>query len=178
MFTDIQDFTKRMSAQEHLGMELIRQHNEIMDDVIRKHNGTLVKNIGDAYLIDFGSAVNAVEAAVEAQNQFAECNKEKTQLDEILVRISIHLGDVVMQGKDLFGDGVNIASRLQSITPPGGICISREVFAHVKTKTAFHCVAIGTHELKGIPDPVGTFYRYGLAKSILRRKVNLPANGK
>ena len=157
MFTDIQDFTKRMSAQEHLGMELIRQHNEIMDKAIRRHNGTLVKNIGDAYLVDFGSAVNAVEAAVEAQNQFAECNKGKTQLDQILVRISIHLGDVVIQGNDMFGDGVNIASRLQSITPPGGICISREVFAHVKTKTAFQCVAIGAHELKGIPDPVEVY---------------------
>ena len=157
MFTDIQDFTKRMSAEEHLGMELIRQHNEIMDEAIRKHQGTLVKNIGDAYLVDFGSAVNAVEAAVEAQNQFAECNKGKTQVDQILVRISIHLGDVVMQGSDLFGDGVNIASRLQSVTPPGGICISREVFAHVKTKTAFQSVAIGAYELKGIPDPVEVY---------------------
>lgn len=157
MFTDIQDFTKRMSAQEHLGMELIRQHNVIMDEAIRRYHGTLVKNIGDAYLVDFGSAVNAVEAAVEAQNQFAECNKGKTQLDQILVRISIHLGDVVMQGNDMFGDGVNIASRLQSITPPGGICISREVFAHIKTKTAIQCVAIGAHELKGIPDAVEVY---------------------
>jgi adenylate cyclase len=157
MFTDIQDFTKRMSAQEQLGMELLRQHNEIMDEAIRRHQGTLVKNIGDAYLVDFGSAVNAVEAAVEAQSKFAECNHGKTQLEQILVRISIHLGDVVVQGSDMFGDGVNIASRLQSITPPGGICISREVFAHVKTKTAFQTVAIGAHQLKGITDPVEVF---------------------
>src|SRR3972149_6730055 len=121
MFTDIQDFTKRMSAEEQVGMELLRQHNEIMDEAIRRHQGTLVKNIGDAYLVDFGSDVNAVEAAVEAQNKFSECNRSKTKLEQILVRISIHLGDVVIQGNDMFGDGVNIASRLQSITHPGGI---------------------------------------------------------
>lgn len=157
MFTDIQDFSKRMSAQEQLGMEILRQHNEIMDGAILKHHGTLVKNIGDAYLVDFGSAVNAVNAAIEAQRQFAETNRNRSQLDQILVRISIHLGDVVVQGNDMFGDGVNIASRLQSLTPPGGICISREVYAHVKSRPDFQCIPLGSHELKGIAEPIEVY---------------------
>jgi adenylate cyclase len=157
MFTDIKDFTKRMSASENRGMRLLQAHNQVMDGAIQRHQGVLVKNIGDAYLVDFGSAVNAVEAAVDAQNLFAQFNKTAGADEEILVRISIHLGDVVVQGSDVFGDGVNVASRLQSITPPGGICISREVFAQVKTKIDATCVSIGSHELKGVPEPVDVY---------------------
>ncbi|MGA2641603.1 MAG: adenylate/guanylate cyclase domain-containing protein, partial [Spirochaetia bacterium] len=73
------------------------------------------------------------------------------------VRISIHLGDVVVQGSDVFGDGVNVASRLQSITPPGGICISREVYTHVKSKMDAECVSIGAHALKGVTEPVDVY---------------------
>jgi adenylate cyclase len=157
MFTDIKDFTKRMNASESLGMRLLRTHNEIMDGAIERHHGVLVKNIGDAYLVDFGSAVNAVEAAVDAQALFARFNKEAGPDEEILVRISIHLGDVVVQGADVFGDGVNVASRLQSITPPGGICISREVYTHVKSKMNAECVSIGSHALKGVTDSVDVY---------------------
>jgi len=157
MFTDIKDFTKRMNASESLGMRLIQKHNEIMDGAIRRHQGVLVKNIGDAYLVDFGSAVNAVEAAVDAQGLFAGINKDAGTDEEILVRISIHLGDVVVQGSDVFGDGVNVASRLQSITPPGGICISRDIYTHVKSRMEAECVSIGSHALKGVTEPVEVY---------------------
>jgi class 3 adenylate cyclase len=157
MFTDIKDFTKRMNASESLGMRLLQTHNDIMDGAIQRHQGVLVKNIGDAYLVDFSSAVNAVEAAVDAQGQFARFNKDAGPDEEILVRISIHLGDVVVQGSDVFGDGVNVASRLQSITPPGGICISREVYTHVKSKMDAECVSIGAHALKGVTEPVDVY---------------------
>ena len=157
MFTDIKDFTKRMNASESLGMSLMQKHNEIMDGAIQRHQGVLVKNIGDAYLVDFNSAVNAVEAAVDAQQLFAGINKGASADDEILVRISIHLGDVVVQGSDVFGDGVNVASRLQSITPPGGICISRDVYTHVKSRMDAECVSIGSHALKGVTEPVEVY---------------------
>jgi adenylate cyclase len=157
MFTDIKDFTKRMNASESLGMRLIQKHNEIMDGAIQRHQGVLVKNIGDAYLVDFGSAVNAVEAAVDAQGLFAGINKGADAGEEILVRISIHLGDVVVQGSDVFGDGVNVASRLQSITPPGGICISRDVYTHVKSRMDAECVSIGSYALKGVTEPVDVY---------------------
>jgi len=157
MFTDIKDFTKRMNASESRGMRLLQKHNEIMDGAIERHQGELVKNIGDAYLVSFGSAVNAVEAAVDAQGLFARANTGTGSDDEILVRISIHLGDVVVQGADVFGDGVNVASRLQSITPPGGICISREVYTHVKSKLEAECVSIGSHALKGVTEPVDVY---------------------
>jgi len=157
MFTDIKDFTKRMNARESLGLRLLEKHNEIMDGALRRHHGTFVKNIGDAYLVEFGSAVNAVEAAVDAQGLFARLNAEVGSAEEILVRISIHLGDVLIQDGDLFGDGVNIASRLQSITPPGGICISGDVYTHVRGKVDAECSSIGRHELKGVAEPVEVF---------------------
>jgi adenylate cyclase len=99
MFTDIKDFTKRMNASESLGLRLMQTHNEVMDGAIQRHQGVLVKNIGDAYLVDFGSAVNAVEAAVDAQGLFAGINKDAGVDEEILVRISIHLGDVVVRDR-------------------------------------------------------------------------------
>ncbi len=157
MFTDIKDFTKRMNASESLGMRLMQKHNEIMDGAIQRHQGVLVKNIGDAYLVDFASAVNAVEAAVDAQGLFAGINKDAGADEEILVRISIHLGDVVVQGSDVFGDGVNVASRLQSITPAGGICISRDVYTHVKSRMEAACVSIGSFALKGVTEPVDVY---------------------
>ena len=157
MFTDIQDFTRRMSADESVGMALLKEHNAIMDAAVRNHHGKVVKNIGDSYLVDFGSAVNAVEAAIEAQRLFGEHNRGKTSSQQILVRISIHLGDIVVKGDDVFGDGVNIASRLQSITPAGGICTSREVINHAKSKVPFQGASIGTHDLKGIPEPVEVY---------------------
>lgn len=157
MFTDIQDFTRRMSEREALGLTLLRKHNEIMDSVVTKHGGTVVKNIGDAYLVDFGSAVNAVQAAIEAQNSFAQFNEEKIDDEKILVRICIHLGDVVVEGNDMFGDGVNVASRLQTLTPPGAICISRDVYHQVKSKLTFRSASLGLQELKGIPEPIEVF---------------------
>jgi adenylate cyclase len=172
MFTDIKDFTKRMSTSEALGMGLLKTHNEIMDGAIQRHQGVLVKNIGDAYLVDFGSAVNAVEAAVDAQQLFARYNETAGRDQAVLVRISIHLGDVVVQDADVFGDGVNVASRLQSLTPPGGICISREVYAHVKTRLNAECVSIGSHELKGVTEPVEV---YQVLTTLVPRPVVPPA---
>lgn len=172
MFTDIKDFTKRMNASESLGMRLMQKHNEIMDGAIQRHQGVLVKNIGDAYLVDFGSAVNAVEAAVDAQGLFADINKDAGADDEILVRISIHLGDVVVQGSDVFGDGVNVASRLQSITPPGGICISRDVYTHVKSRLEADCVSIGSYALKGVTEPVAV---YQVLTTLVPRAIVSPA---
>jgi adenylate cyclase len=173
MFTDIKDFTKRMNASESLGMRLVQKHNEIMDGAIQRHQGVLVKNIGDAYLVDFGSAVNAVEAAVDAQGLFAGINKDAGADEEILVRISIHLGDVVVQGSDVFGDGVNVASRLQSITPPGGICISRDVYTHVKSRMEADCVSIGSYSLKGVTEPVDV---YQVLTALVPRAVVSPAH--
>ena len=173
MFTDIKDFTKRMNASESLGMRLMQKHNEIMDGAIQRHQGVLVKNIGDAYLVDFGSAVNAVEAAVDAQGLFAGINKDAGADEEILVRISIHLGDVVVQGSDVFGDGVNVASRLQSITPPGGICISRDVYTHVKSRMEADCVSIGSYALKGVTEPVDV---YQVLTTLVPRPIVSPAH--
>jgi adenylate cyclase len=173
MFTDIKDFTKRMNASESLGMRLMQKHNEIMDGAIQRHQGVLVKNIGDAYLVDFGSAVNAVEAAVDAQGLFADANKDAGPDEEILVRISIHLGDVVVQGTDVFGDGVNVASRLQSITPPGGICISRDVYTHVKSKMEADCVSIGSHAMKGVTEPMDV---YQVLTTLVPRPIVSPAH--
>jgi adenylate cyclase len=154
MFTDIKDFTLRMNADERRGMRLLEIHNEVMDGVLQRHQGSLVKNIGDAYMVSFSSAVNAVHAAVEAQDRFAEMNRAAVPEDAILVRISIHLGDIVRRGMDMFGDGVNIAARLQTVTPPGGICMSREVHSSTKARIRIACASLGALSLKGVSEPV------------------------
>lgn len=154
MFTDIQGYTERMNREEKLGMELLRKHDAIMSDAAKKHDGRVVKSIGDSWLIDFSSAVSAVECAVDAQHAFAACNQGATPDEELLVRMSIHLGEVVVKGGDIFGEGVNLASRIQGVTPGGHICVSKAVYDQVHSKIHCDFQRIGSHRFKGISEPV------------------------
>ncbi|MEK7859065.1 MAG: protein kinase [Elusimicrobiota bacterium] len=160
MFTDIRGFTHVMNEREALALELLRIHNLTLDEASGRHGGVVVKSIGDSYLIDFGSAVNALRCALEAQGAFKVYNVGKADADSLLVRISLHVGDVVTAGNDFYGDGVNLASRLQGVTPPGGICISREVYSQVKGKLPCQFVNLGIKQLKGIAEAVEVFQVY------------------
>ena len=124
MFTDIKSFSKKMSENEELAMQILRVHDDTLKAIIEKYDGKIIKAIGDAFMVDFSSAVNAVKCAIESQEVFFVYNKGKTELEKIEVRIGIHLGDVITDGNDIFGDGVNIASRLEGIAEPGGVCAS------------------------------------------------------
>ena len=150
MFTDIKGFSRRMGQSETLTLKLLRDHNRIMRFLARKHRGRIVKGTGDGYLLDFSSAVHAVECAMEAQERFARYNTTKPESDKIIVRIGVSLGEVRIIEGDLFGDEVNIAARLQALAVPGGVCVTREVYERVKSKLSIVAVNLGPQELKNI----------------------------
>lgn len=150
-----------MRRDETATMELLRRHNAIMDAAAKRHGGDVINRMGDFYLVCIDSAVDAVECAVDAQGLFADFNEQRPRDKRIAVRIGVHLGDILVEGKDIFGDGVNVASRIQGVVPPGRIGITAEVYAVVRGKVSRGFVSIGTRELKGIPDPVEVFQDEG-----------------
>jgi adenylate cyclase len=151
MFTDIVGFSRQMGDNEAHTLRLLAVHNQVIRQAVAEHYGTVIKTIGDAFLVDFPSVVHAVQCAQQIHAQFRAHNKEKESIEQIHVRIGIHLGDVVQQDGDVFGDGVNIASRLQGLAEPDTICISHVVYREVEKKLALGTVvALGRPKLKNI----------------------------
>ncbi len=157
MFTDIKGFSKKMAQNESAAFELLRTHDALMRVIASKFEGKIVKSIGDSFMVDFASAVNAVKAAIDAQKRFWTFNRGKTEFDKIEIRIGIHLGDVMISGDDMYGDGVNIASRIEAITEPNRICVSVDIFNQVKNKMDIKGYRMGELRLKNIPDPVEVY---------------------
>jgi class 3 adenylate cyclase/TolB-like protein/Flp pilus assembly protein TadD len=157
MFTDIKGFSKKMSENESAAFELLKTHDALMRVIAAKYDGKIVKSIGDSFMVDFSSAVNAVKAAIDAQKRFWSFNRGKGEFDKIEVRIGIHLGDVMVSGNDMYGDGVNIASRIEAITEPNRICISADMYNQVKNKMDVKVYSMGEVRLKNIPDPVEVY---------------------
>ncbi|MBI3194844.1 MAG: adenylate/guanylate cyclase domain-containing protein, partial [Ignavibacteriae bacterium] len=154
MFTDIKGFSKMMEANETKTLQLLEAHNSIMSDCVQRHGGSVVKTVGDAYLVMFESAVSAVSCAMEVQQTFLSSAKQGLELGAVKVRIGIHLGDVVIKENDVFGDGVNIASRIQSLAQPGGLNISSSVYDQVKKKLDIRVIYLGSPQLKNISESV------------------------
>jgi len=157
MFTDIKGFSKKMGQSEEVAMQLLRAHETFMRNTIAKYNGKVIKSIGDSFMVDFPSAVNAVRCAVEIQESLWKENQNKSELEKIQIRIGIHLGDVIILGNDIFGDGVNIASRLEAITEPDRISISRDIYNQVKNKMKLEAVGVGSIQLRNISEPVEVY---------------------
>ena len=149
MFTDMKGYSKEMGADEEKTLKKVWRYEKAMRQVIKEHEGRVVKTIGDAIMGDFDSAVNAVRAAVEIQQLLAK--------EEIKIRIGIQLGDVIHKGGDIFGDGVNIASRIESICEPGKIYISEDVYNQVRDKIKADFENLGVKPLKNIDRPPKVF---------------------
>jgi adenylate cyclase len=113
MFTDIVGFSRQMGADEARMLRLLEVHNQLIQRAVAERYGIVIKTVGDAFLVEFPSVVHAVQCAQQIQNQFRTHNTEKEKAEQIHVRIGIHLGDIVQRDGDVFGDGVNIAARLQ-----------------------------------------------------------------
>src|SRR6202163_2358156 len=126
----------------------------LVDPTITSHRGRIVKTTGDGMLVEFASAVDAVRNAIEVQRSMAEQNAAVPQNQRIEFRIGIHVGDVIFDDNDIFGDGVNIAARLEGIADPGGVCISDDAYRQVRGKVEIACDDLGPQALKNIAEPM------------------------
>src|SRR4051794_9626707 len=126
----------------------------LFDPKIAEHHGRIVKNTGDGALVEFASVVDAVRCADEIQRSMAEQNTDVPQDKRIEFRIGIHVGDIVVDENDIFGDGVNIAVRLEGIAEPGGVCISDDAYRQIRGKVDITCEDMGPHSLKNIAEPM------------------------
>lgn len=153
MFTDIVGFSRQMGADESRTMRRLAVHNQIIQQAVATHHGTTIKTVGDAFLVDFPSVVHAVQCAQQLQSQFKGYNSEQAPTEQIHVRVGIHSGDIIQKDGDVFGDGVNIAARLQALAEPDTICISDIVYRDVTKKLDLGTVvSLGRPQLKNITE--------------------------
>jgi class 3 adenylate cyclase len=150
MLTDMVGYSGSMERDEQRAYAKLLEHNKIVRAEIVKHRGREIKTIGDAFLVIFRSAHDAVNCAVAIQRALADCNLTKDDTDKCLIRIGVHIGEVMVTANDVFGDGVNIAARLEPLAEPGGICVSGEVFALVRKQIELKLERLEGVQLKNI----------------------------
>jgi class 3 adenylate cyclase/pimeloyl-ACP methyl ester carboxylesterase len=158
MAADAVGYSRMMREDESAAFALLLKHrSEVIDPTIGKHRGRTVKLMGDGLLAEFSSVVEGVSCATEIQRAMSARNAGAQLRGQMPFRVGLHLGDVVVEGDDLYGDGVNIAARLESIAQPGGICISRQAYDQVHKKLVLGYRNLGPQKLKNIPEPIEVF---------------------
>lgn len=154
---DVVSYSELMAQDEDATVRTLHSHREIIDKLIARHEGRIFNTAGDSVLAEFGSAVEAVRCAIAIQDELRVRNAEFVAGRQMLLRIGVNVGDVLVEGGDLLGDGVNIAARLEGIAPPGGICISGSTFEQVKNKLSVGFEDLGLQQVKNIPEPIAAF---------------------
>jgi class 3 adenylate cyclase len=155
---DVVGYSRMMQADEAGTLVALKsRRTEILQPLVSKHHGRIIKVMGDGVLIEFASAVEGVSCAVELQEAMAAANDAAGESRCLVLRIGINLGDVMVDGGDLYGDGVNIAARLEGIAEPGGLCISGSVFEHVNGTLPYSFVPLGPQTLKNIDRPIQVY---------------------
>jgi len=166
MFTDMVGFTTLSQRDEALAMRLLDEQRGIIRPLLAKHKGREIDTIGDAFFVEFASSLEAVRCAVGIQSALKELNGKRPERERNLIRIGIHLGDIIQRGKDVAGDAVNVASRIEPLAPPGGICVTAQVHASVVNKVAYEFVSLGTPALKNVATPIEVFLVSGYGESL------------
>ena len=154
---DVAGYSRLMGLDEVGTARTLREHRKVTDALVEKHGGRLVKSTGDGVLLEFPSVVDAVECAVAVQEVMAQRNEGIPQDRRMLFRIGINLGDILIEGDDILGDGVNIAARLEGIAEPGGICVSSSAYDQVRGKVEVEFTDLGEQRLKNIDRPVRVY---------------------
>ena len=173
---DVAGYSRLMGLDEVGTARTLREHRKVTDALVTKHGGRLVKTTGDGVLLEFPSVVDAVECAMAVQMVMAQRNEGVPHEQRMLFRIGINLGDILIEGDDILGDGVNIAARLEGIAEPGGICISSSAYEQVRGKVPVEFADLGDQILKNIARPIRA-YAVGLnANHIIDRVVQLPSS--
>src|SRR5229473_1158583 len=155
---DVAGYSRLMGADEEGTLAALKElRRELAEPMIAEHRGRIVKTTGDGLLVEFASVVDAVRCAVAAQRAMAERNADIPAGRRIEFRIGIHQGDIIVEDGDVFGDGVNLAARLEGIAEPGGICVSGRVRADAASKVDADFEDMGEQQLKNIERPMRTF---------------------
>ena len=154
---DIQGYSRVMSIDEEGTLATLSAHRAITDAIIAQHGGRICSTAGDSILAEFASVFAAVQCAVEIQRDLAQANLALGEERRMWFRIGINIGDVMVKDGDIFGDGVNIAVRLEGLAEPGGICISRGVHDHVRRKLPYGFEDLGEQSVKNIAQPIRVF---------------------
>jgi TolB-like protein/class 3 adenylate cyclase len=154
---DVAGYSRLMGLDEVGTAQVLREHRVAVDALVAKHGGRIVKTTGDGVLIEFHSVVDAVECALTIQAVMAERNEGVPPDRRMLFRVGVNLGDVLVEGDDILGDGVNVAARLEGIAEPGGICISSSAYDQVRGKVAATFTDLGERSLKNIDRPVRAY---------------------
>ena len=155
---DVVGYSRLMAADEAGTLTALKAHRkEVLEPLVARHQGRIFKVVGDGVLVEFASAVNAVQCAVDLQQSMAAANAGQPEDRHIILRIGVNLGDVMVEGGDLYGDGVNVAARLEGVADPGGICLSRGAHDQVKRKLDVVFEDGGEQQLKNIAEPVRVY---------------------
>jgi len=154
---DVKGYSRLMSEDETHTIKTIKKYRKIITTIVNDHSGRVVDAPGDNLLAEFSSVVNAVQSSVEIQNALKEKNADLTDDKRLVFRIGVNIGDVVQDGDSLYGDGVNIAARIEGLADPGGVCISRNAYDHIHNKLNFGYEYLGEHSVKNIKNPVKVY---------------------
>src|SRR5205823_4612682 len=157
MFTDMVGYSALAQRDDKVALELLEEHRRLLRAIFPQFHGTEIKTIGDAFLVEFGSALEAAQCAIEIQRTLAKRNHDVTSDRRIEVKIGIHIGDVVHRDGDVYGDGVNIASRIEQLAGAGGICVSMDVERQIRNALEARFEKFGSAELKNIKLPMDLF---------------------
>ena len=170
---DVAGYSRLMGQDEAGTMRALTAHREVMDRLIAQHRGRIANTAGDSVLAEFPSVVDAVKCAVEVQEQLREKNEGVPEERQLRFRIGVHVGDVMVRGGDLLGEGVNIAARLQMLAEPGAVCISGEAHQYARKASPLDFVDLGQQAVKNVEDRVRVY-----AVRPLREQVPMSAVGR
>ena len=154
---DVEGYSRLMGDDEEATVRTLTSYREALTTLIQQHNGKVLDSPGDNLLAEFASVVDAVQSAVAVQKEIKVCNDELPENRRMQFRIGINLGDVIQEEERIYGDGVNIAARLEGLADPGGICISNTAYDQVKNKLELGYEYLGEHSVKNISEPVHVY---------------------
>jgi adenylate cyclase len=166
---DVAGYSRLMQDDEAATVKTLEAYKQIISDLVKQHRGRVVDSPGDNLLAEFASVVDAVQCAVATQKELQARNAELPENRRMQFRIGVNLGDVIEEESRIYGDGVNIAARLESLADPGGICVSKTAFDQIETKLPFGYEFLGEQTVKNIAKPVGA-YRVVLEPRVTKRK--------
>ena len=157
MFTDMVGYTALGQRNESLSLALVEEQRKLIRPILTRHNGREIKTIGDAFLVEFLSALDAVRCAYDIQRAVREFNISLPEERRVHLRVGVHLGDVVESGGDISGDAVNVASRIEPLAEDGGVCVTRQVYDHVQNKFELKLASLGVKPLKNVSIPIEVY---------------------